>query len=106
MRAGKLDRRVTLMRYGEIGRDELNQPILDWSAIATVWAQQRPVRGAEAAKAGQMTGERMMQFQIRYRSDVSVKDRVVDESATYEITGLSELGRREALEIDCVAVAG
>lgn len=105
MRAGKLDRRVTLQKWTEIGRDDLNQPVFEWVDGVTVWAQQRPQRGAEAVKAGQMEGVRMMQFQIRYRGDVSVKDRIIFDGAAYEITGLSELGRRDGLEIDCVAAA-
>jgi SPP1 family predicted phage head-tail adaptor len=105
MRAGKMDRRVSLQRWTETGRDSQNGPIYTWVEIAEVWAQQRPVRGGERLAAQQQTGDKMMGFHIRYRSDLSVKDRVVMDGVAYQIQDLRELGRRVVTEIDAVAVA-
>jgi SPP1 family predicted phage head-tail adaptor len=105
MRAGKMDRRVSLQRWTETGRDPLNQPVYAWVEIAEVWAQQRPVRGGERMAAQQQSGDKMMGFHIRYRTDLSVKDRVVFEGVSYEIQDLRELGRRVVTEIDAVGVA-
>lgn len=104
MRAGKMDRRVTLLKFGEIGRDALNTPIEGWVPAATVWAQQRPERGGERFSAAQIAGGRVMVFHLRYRADIGVKDRLSYEGQTFEISDVRELGRRVVSEIDCVAV--
>jgi len=104
MRAGKMDRRVTLLKFEEIGRDALNTPIEDWVETATLWAQQRPERGAERFSAAQIAGAKVMTFHVRYRDDIGVKDRLSYEGQTFEITDVRELGRRVVSEIDCVAV--
>lgn len=104
MRAGKMDRRVTLLKFEEIGRDPLNTPIEDWVETATVWAQQRPERGAERFSAAQIAGAKVMTFHVRYRDDIGVKDRLSYEGQTFEITDVRELGRRVVSEVDCVAV--
>lgn len=104
MRAGKMDRRVTLLKWQETRRDALNAPIEDWVSVATVWAQQRPERGAERFTAAQIAGAKVMTFHIRFRSDISIKDRLSHEGQIFEISDVRELGRRVVSEIDCVAV--
>jgi len=106
MRAGKLDRRLTIRRFGEIGRDEFNAPIVDWHDVTTVWAQQRPDRGSERFAAAQVNGTSVMTFHIRYRGEVTVKDRLLYEGREYEIVAPPrEIGRRVVLEIDAIARA-
>ncbi|QFP61892.1 phage head closure protein [Brucella anthropi] len=104
MRAGKLDRRLTIRRFTETGRAPLNEPILDWVDVVEVWAQQRPERGSERFAAAQINGTAVMTFHIRYRSDVTIKDRLRYEGREYEIVAPPrEIGRRVVLEIDAVA---
>ncbi|WP_166163115.1 phage head closure protein [Chelativorans oligotrophicus] len=102
MRAGKLDRRLTIRRFTVIGRDEFNAPIKDWSDLATVWAQQRPNRGGERFAAQQIAGSSVMTFHIQYR-DVKVTDRILYDGREWNITDVREVGRRVVTEIDCVA---
>ncbi|MVA47331.1 phage head closure protein [Agrobacterium vitis] len=106
MRAGKLDRRITLLRETETGRDALNQPILEWVAIKTVWARKTVNKGTETVQAEQMGGTRPLTFQIRYRPGLSIKDRVQYDGALYEIKDFREIGRRVGLDIDCITVQG
>lgn len=104
MRAGKLDRRLTIRRYMETGRDAMNAPVHAWADVVTVWAQQRPQRGSERFAAAQLSGTAVMTFHIRYRADVTVKDRLVYEGREYEIVAPPrEIGRRVVTEIDAVA---
>ena len=104
MRAGKLDRRVTILRESQIGVNAFNEPIVEWTPVATVWAQQRPDRGSERFAAAQVAGTAVMTFHIRYRGDVTATDRLEYEGTTYEIVAPPrELGRRVVLEIDAVA---
>ncbi len=104
MRAGKMDRRVTLLKWQETGRDALNAPIEAFVPVATVWAQQRPERGAERFAAAQIAGAKVMTFHIRFRSDISIKDRLSYKGQVFEISDVRELGRQVVSEIDCVAV--
>lgn len=106
MRAGKLDRRITIQRFTETGRDEFNEPVMSWADVAAVWAQQRPDRGAERFAAAQVSGTSVMTFHIRYRGDLTVQDRLVYEGRTFEIIAPPrEIGRRVVTEIDAVARA-
>ncbi|ACM39174.1 MULTISPECIES: phage head closure protein [Rhizobium/Agrobacterium group] len=105
MRAGKLDRRITLLRETETGRDALNQPILEWVGIKTVWAGKTVNKGTEVVQAQQMSGTRPLTFRIRHRPGLSLKDRVRYDGALYEIKDIREIGRRVGLDLDCVAVA-
>ncbi len=104
MRAGKLDRRMIIRRFAEIGRTPLNEPINEWVNIVEVWAQQRPERGTERFAAAQINGTAVMTFHIRYRSDVTSKDRLLYEGREYEIVAPPrEIGRKVVLEIDAIA---
>jgi SPP1 family predicted phage head-tail adaptor len=106
MRAGKLDRQLTIQRLTEVGRDGVNEPVMAWAEIATVWAQQRPDRGSERFAAAQVSGTSVMTFHIRYMADLSDQDRLLYEGKTYQIIAPPrEIGRRVVTEIDAVAKA-
>lgn len=106
MRAGKLDRRLTIRRLTETGRNAYNEPIVEWSDVATVSAQQRPDRGSERFAAAQLSGTSVMTFHIRYRADLTVQDRLLYEGREYEIIAPPrEIGRRVVTEIDAIARA-
>jgi len=107
MDAGRLDRRILLMR-GAAGTDSFNEPVLTWSALATVWAMAEPVKDGERLSAGQMLAGKLTRFTIRYSSevaDIDPKDRVAFDGRTYDILGVKEIGRREYLEITAEARA-
>lgn len=104
MRAGKLDRRITIRRATTAAND-FGEEIETWADVATVWAQQRPNRGGERFAAQQMVGTKVLTFQIRYRSDVTNRDRVVYNGREYNILDVREIGRRVVTEFDAVARA-
>jgi SPP1 family predicted phage head-tail adaptor len=104
MRAGKLDRRITIQRATK-APNGFNEPVETWSNAATVWAQQRPNRGAERFSAQEINGQAVMTFHIRYRADLRVTDRVVYEGRIWNILDVREVGRRVVTEIDVVAEA-
>lgn len=105
MRAGKLDRQVTIQRLTETGRNAYNAPVLDWADLATVFAQQRPNRGAERFEAQQTAGAAVMTFHIRWFDGLRRTDRLVYDGRVWNITDVRELGRRDGHEIDAVARA-
>lgn len=105
MRAGRLDRRIEILRQQETGRNEVNEPIMGWVAIAEVWASARPNRGAERFEAQQLVGSAVMTFQIRYRGDVGIEDRIGFKGRTWDIHDVREIGREVGTEIDATARA-
>lgn len=106
MRAGKLDRRITILERMETGRNSLNEPEYAWLAVADAWAQLRPNRGSERFAAAQLAGTAVLTMHLRWRPGLGVQHRVVHDGVTYEIVAPPrELGRRVGLEIDMVARA-
>lgn len=108
MRAGKLDRRIIIER-AEVTTDDFGNDVESWMDVATVWAQQRPVRGDERFSAQELAGTRVMSFHIRYRSDLTSRDRIRFKNhgdaveRTYNITDVREIGRGVVTEFDAVA---
>jgi SPP1 family predicted phage head-tail adaptor len=102
MRAGALDRRLTIQR-ATTTPNAFNEPVASWTDVATVWAQPRPNRGAERFAAQQIVGQGMMTFQIRYRTDVRVTDRILYQGRIWNVLDVREVGRRAITEIDAVA---
>jgi SPP1 family predicted phage head-tail adaptor len=107
MRAGKLDRRITIQRATET-RDGFNNVTLTWpgTVIATVWASKEDVRDSERFSSQEVGAEITTRFQIRWSSDVenvNPKDRVVYDGRPYDIVAVKEIGRREGLEITASA---
>jgi SPP1 family predicted phage head-tail adaptor len=106
MRAGDLDRTITIQRFTEIGRDPFNEPIMDWAPLATVSASVEHLRDTERWAAQEVGAEATLRFQIRYSSTVAStnpKDRLLYEEREHNIIAVKELGRRRGLEITATA---
>jgi SPP1 family predicted phage head-tail adaptor len=107
MRAGDLDRRITIQR-ASFALNAFNEPLATWLDIATVWAAARHVTDVEQFRAHEIGAEVTARFTIRYSSEVAdlgPADRLAFEGREYNITGVRELGRREWLEIRAAARA-
>jgi SPP1 family predicted phage head-tail adaptor len=111
LEAGRLDRRVRIERAAVTTSDTGNN-IETWAPLVTVWAQRMPQRAIEAWRAGGTAAEMETAWRIRWSSqvaDLSPRDRLrfpaADDGAVYEIIGVTEIGRREGLEIVTKAVA-
>lgn len=103
MRAGSLDRRITL-RHRTLERDAQHQEVETFTAYATVWAARNDVRGREFIASQQPIAENTTRFVIRYRADVVHTDRITEGARDYNITQIAEIGRREGLELMAAAV--
>lgn len=105
--SGALDRRITLLRRGETGKDAWNNPILDWAPLATVWAAKRDVSDEEKLRSSQTLATLTTRFRIRWSSvvkDLNPKDRVRFDGRDYAIAAVKEIGRRVGLEITATAI--
>lgn len=105
--AQELDRRITIERETETGRNEVNEPVLEWVALATVWARRRDASDGEREAAGQVGSTLMSRFVIRSTSTtrtVTPVDRLNYSGGTWNILGLKETedGRNRFLEITAI----
>lgn len=106
MRAGNLDRRVTIQMKGEVGRDPFNNPIDGWTDIGPIWAAVEHIRDRERWAAQEVGAEATVRFRVRWSSQVagvSPQDRVVYDGRTYDIAARKEIGRREGIELTATA---
>lgn len=100
MRAGRLDRRVTLQADG--GTETEGKHVYDWASFVTVWAEKIEAAGREAFLAGIDQVELAdVRFRIRWRDDVTPKTRLLLGAEVFDIVHVAELGRREGLELWC-----
>lgn len=101
MRAGELDRKLTLMKATQT-TGALNAKVTTYVELATVSASKADVSDAERIRAQQAGVAHTTRFRIRWSSLASqllALDRVRCEGRTFEVTGIKEIGRREGIEI-------
>lgn len=101
MRAGRLDRRITIQAVTR-SRDSFGQASETWADLLTVWAAFKPVSASERFAAAQTIATQAATFSIRYRADLSLSPgghRIRFDGKNWNITGYSEIGRREGWEI-------
>lgn len=103
MRAGRLDRRVTLQSRTLAQDAATGQNVETWSDLATVWASKRDVRGREFIAAQGTNADADTVFEIRYMPGLSVLNRLVYDGVTHDIVHVAEIGRREGLQLVCTA---
>lgn len=103
MRAGDLDRKVTILVRSNDSRDSLYNTRTDsWSELATVPAQ---VQDWLPSRADRLAGDiaitrQPKRVRIRWRDDVSQANRLrIDGKEMRIVAGPAMLGRREGLEI-------
>lgn len=98
MDAGALDRRVCILKRrlqtGEAGEQ---QEVFD--AQPAIWAKFIPMTGREYFQSDQVHEEETARFQIRYREDITTRDRIEYRDVQYNIVHIGEIGRREGLEL-------
>jgi len=103
MRAGKLDREVTLQKRSA-SQDAFGAPVETWSTLATVWAEVREERGREFFSGGTASEEKRSFF-IRWMNGITSKDRVLYNGIAHDIRSIREIGRQDGLEILATVVS-
>ncbi|MDE4173668.1 phage head closure protein [Phaeobacter sp. PT47_59] len=104
IRAGKLDRQITIERKGETVAAS-GAVMSEWLPVATIRAElvQRSadeyLAGFGEADAGGAV------FRIRYLAGITTADRVTCDGEAYDIDEIAELGRKRGLELRCSEVA-
>lgn len=107
MKAGALDRRITIERYTSV-QNEYGEPVVTWTNLATVWASWRRASARETLAALEIAAAVSDVFEVRYSGTVSgitPKDRLVYGERNFDIVSVEEIGRREGLRINAIARA-
>ncbi|MBV2144407.1 phage head closure protein [Falsochrobactrum sp. TDYN1] len=104
MRAGKLDRFITIER-GEETADEYGGVSFAWSKFADLRAQIVQASTEEYIRAFGARDETVIIFRTRYLDGITNADRIAYAGGYYNIKELKEIGRREGFEIRCVRQA-
>ena len=103
MRAGDMDRRITILRYELAGDDGWGNPVETYVPTETVWAEVRQEGGREFFAAASIQSERKVVFRLRWIEEVRVYDRVLYDDREHNIHEVKELGRQEGLELHTTA---
>ena len=99
VRAGKLDRRVTIQTLTEsLDSGGFGDPTEAWADQVTVWAEVTPLSGNEPFLRSQTLSKATSKFRIRYNSGITITEahRISFDSDTYNILYIEKLGKRGA----------
>lgn len=99
MRAGSMDRRVTLQSRTNSKSVTTGAVSEVFTDLATVWAERKDLSGREFIAARQVNADVTTRFRIRWRAGITELNRIVDGAAVFDIVNVAEVGRRKGLEI-------
>ncbi|HEY8566593.1 MAG TPA: phage head closure protein [Beijerinckiaceae bacterium] len=102
MRAGNLDREITLQRLTET-LDAYGVPHEAWTTLAVVRAQVLQASMEEFRRAQGTSTETTTVFRIRYVDGLTVADRVLYAGQVHDVKELKEIGRRRGLDLRTIA---
>ena len=103
MQSGKMDKRVTLRRPSTT-RNEFGESVEVFVDVAQTFARLiQSKAGAETLAVDQHTARQPAIFEIRFRSDVGPKWRLVYRGREYDIEDAGEIGRREGIRLTTYA---
>lgn len=101
MSIGTKSDRITIQRRAET-KDTHGGNVVTYPTRATVWGFERPLNGREALLAGQVAAVLSSVWEIWFRADVSVKDRIVVGTRVIEIESFYDPdGRNRELYLVC-----
>ncbi|MCP2209453.1 phage head closure protein [Bradyrhizobium diazoefficiens] len=103
MRAGNLDRIIEIQRR-TTGLDLYGTPIETWTPFATMRAQLLKNATDDREGARGHTTNAVLAFRMYYFANLSLNDRLLYEGQQFEITGISEIGRRAGMDVSCQRV--
>lgn len=104
MRAGKLDRTITLQRLAAT-KNEHHTPVSAWLNIATVRAEIVTQSASEFLTGFGEAENGTIVFRVRYLAGITTADRVSYAGQVYDLKEVTEIGRRRGLELRCEGIA-
>ncbi|MEQ8226509.1 MAG: phage head closure protein [Rhodospirillales bacterium] len=99
-RVANLRERVELQER-VVTQNGFGEEIITYETLDTVWARVEPLKGTEKWSAQQVIAEQLYHVFVRYRTDLSVLDRVVWRGQNMDITAITNPDeRRRFLQLD------
>lgn len=105
MRAGALDRQVTLLRPGAAVDDGYTSQPSGLENAGTRSAHYRPATSREVFENAGREGKQPVVFELRFDAltrTITSTWRLTMDAKQYEITGVEEIGRREGVRLATV----
>nr|WP_196107487.1 MULTISPECIES: phage head closure protein [unclassified Ochrobactrum] len=102
MRAGKLDRLITIQRATYVD-DGMGNQTPAWAKLADLRAQIVQASTEEYIRAYGASDDTVIIFRTRYFPGVKNEDQIVYAGSEFDIKETKELGRKQGLEIRCVS---
>lgn len=104
MQAGKMDRLVQIERPVQVRDLATGETSIEYQIVDRVWGSKTPGPAQERLSEGQIHTEPRDTIRIRYRDDIAAPGsgpamRLTVEGATGDIVDVTEVGRREALDL-------
>ncbi|MBZ9694540.1 phage head closure protein [Mesorhizobium sp. CO1-1-9] len=104
MRAGKLDRTISIERKTETV-SPTGAVVTAWLNIATVRAEIVTQSASEFLTGFGEAENGTIVFRVRYLAGITTADRVSYAGQVYDLKEVTEIGRRRGLELRAVATA-
>ncbi|WP_219209213.1 phage head closure protein [Variovorax boronicumulans] len=106
LRAGKLDRRVTIKRLTD-GQDEIGQPVQVWVDVVTVWANIKTNTGLQTIRADKESSAVPASIRIRRRAGITAAMRAYEGATVYDIKAVQDdTESRERIDLVCEVLSG
>lgn len=110
--AGRFDRLVTIEQLSDKAGTS-GYPVESWIALDTVWMEKVSTSGGERFIAAQNAAQVQTRWRMYWRDDmdpdavdVQKTRRLSFQGRVYDITSVSEIGRREGIELATIAKSG
>jgi SPP1 family predicted phage head-tail adaptor len=101
MRAGKLDRSITVQRFISTV-DDYGTPVQSWTDHVETRAQIIQQSTEEFIRGYGASDDAIVIFRTRWIDDITTADRVSFDGETYNIKEIKQIGRRKGLDIRAV----
>ena len=73
-----------------------------WTTLTNLWADIKPLRGAETYRQGQVQEKTVHAITIRYRRDIGTNYRILYDSDYYNIKNIKNVDNRDRfLKLEC-----
>ncbi|TCP90947.1 SPP1 family predicted phage head-tail adaptor [Rhizobium sp. PP-CC-2G-626] len=102
MRAGKLDKTITIERRGETV-DDYGTVSEGWTNVASVRAQVIQSSTEEFLKSAGTTEQTAIIFRIRHRDGIQPEDRISYAGSTFDLKEVKVLGRASGMDLRCTS---
>lgn len=103
MRAGKLDKTITIERP-VISLGPYRETHTGWEPVATMRAQIINAATEEFIRGQGASAETSIVFRMRWLDGVTTEQRITYDGGAFDIKEIKELGRQRGMDLRCVRV--